>query len=315
MTLVRHGGNLEGVTALIDVSAVVRRPAGVVRVSGPARLTYLHAMLSQHLHEAPEGTVADFLYLDPKGNAQAEGRAVVRAADVLLVTAPEVAAELAASLERLHFLMEASAADISADWGLASVRGPSVSVPGAPEAPMTAVADGAGLLIRDRSGGVDLLGETGWLTPRVADLGLPLAGEAEWEAWRIGAGLPAWGREIVPGRRPQELGLLPTHVHLRKGCYPGQESIAKVHNLGKPRRALAVLELAGEVSPGDPVELPEGGRPGEVTSAADEGEAWVALALVPLTADGTPSDTVTVGGEPAHLRHMVGAGLDQPGAD
>jgi folate-binding protein YgfZ len=313
-------GNREtgGMTRLIDEVAVVRRAAGVVRVAGPDRLTYLHSLLSQDLEGAAPGAVADFLYLDAKGNPKAAGRALVRAADVLLVTPPEVAADLAAALASFTFLLDATAADVTEDWVLASVRGPGsqVDVPGAPAEPLTAAADGGGLLVRDRSGGVDLVGEAGWVDRRLAALGLPEADWEAWEAWRIGAGEPAWGPEIAAGRRPQELGLLPTHVHLRKGCYPGQESIAKVRNLGRPRRALAVLESSEAVSAGDPVEVEGLQRVGEVTSAAPEGQAWVALALLPLGPDGAlpPGALVSVGGEPARVRRVVGADLPQPGA-
>lgn len=305
-------------TLLLDVPAVFRRPDGVVRVSGRDRLTYLHSLLSQHLEQAAPGDVADFLYLDAKGNAQASGRAVVRPDDVLLVTPAEVAADLAAALARFPFLLEAGAEDLSGGYAVASVRGPGhLDVPGAPERQMRAAPSGAGVVVRDRSGGVDLLGERAWVEGCVAALGLPEASPEDWQAWRIGAGEPAWGAEITPGRRAQELGLLPTHVHLRKGCYPGQESIAKIHNLGRPRRALAVVESAEPITAGDPVEVPAVPRKvGEVTSAAREGAAWVALALVPLGPDGAlPADgLVSIGGEPARIRSRVAAGMAQPGA-
>lgn len=305
-------------TLLLDTAAVHRRHVGVVRVSGHDRLTYLHSLLSQQLADARPGAVADFLYLDAKGNPQAAGRAVVRAGDVLLVVAAEVAAELAAALERFTFLLDAAAEDLSDRWALASVRGPGeVPAPGARREPMTAVPHGAGLVVRDRSAGVDLLGEKDWVDERVADLDLPEASAADWEAWRIGAGEQVWGAEITPGRRAQELGLLPTHVHLRKGCYPGQESIAKIHNLGRPRRALAVLERAEPMAVGDPVDVASlPGKHGEVTSAAAAGDTWVALALVPVgPEDALPDEgDVRVGAAPARIRRRVGEGLGQPGA-
>ncbi|MEX0659075.1 MAG: hypothetical protein WD080_08075 [Egibacteraceae bacterium] len=300
-------------THLIDETAVVRLPAGVVRVTGPDRLSYLHTLLSQHLAEAAPGTVEDFLYLDAKGNPQAAGRAVVHAEHVLLVTPAEVAADLAASLEKFKFMTQVESVDASDEFALASVRGPEpVALTGARDEPMTAVPHGGGLVIRDRSGGVDLLGPGEWIDERVAGLGLPEASLDDWEAWRIHAGVPGWATEISTGRRAQELGLLPTHVHLQKGCYPGQESIAKIYNLGRPRRALAVVEFDGPVPAGATVDTD--GKPGTVTSAASSGAGAVALALLPVDREGRAPGEVAVDGTSGRVVHKVGEGQPIPGA-
>jgi folate-binding protein YgfZ len=299
---------------LLDEPAVAERDAGVVRVTGPDRLTYLHSLLSQHFEGATPGMAADFLYLDAKGNAKAAGRALVGQDDVLLVTPPEVASELAAALNTYRFLLQVEAEDVSGRFALASIRGPSpIRLQECPAEPMTAAVDRAGFLVRDRSGGVDLLGPPEWLRERVAETQLPAASSADWERWRIAAGEPGWGSEIVPGRRAQELGLLPSHVHLRKGCYPGQESIAKIYNLGRPRRALAVVEFDGPVAAGEA--LAAGGRRGEVTSSAEAGAVWLALALVPLDTGGqVPDEEITAGAVRGRVRRRVGEGLPQPGA-
>lgn len=300
-------------TLLIDRTAVVRLPAGVVRVTGPERLSYLHTLLSQHLADAAPGTVEDFLYLDAKGNPQAAGRAVVHAEHVALVTPAEVAADLAASLEKFKFMTQVESVDASGEFALASVRGPEpVALTGARDEPMTAVPHGGGLVIRDRSGGVDLLGPGDWVDERVAGLGLPEASLDDWEAWRIHAGVPGWATEISTGRRAQELGLLPTHVHLRKGCYPGQESIAKIYNLGRPRRALAVVEFDGPVPAGATVDTD--GKPGTVTSAASTGTGAVALALLPVDREGQAPDEVAVDGTSGRVVRKVGEGQPIPGA-
>lgn len=291
---------------LIDEAAAVRRPAGVVRVAGPDRLSYLHTLLSQHLEDAVPGDAADFLYLDAKGYPAAAGRALVRAEEVLLLTEPELAAGLADQLDRMRFLTQVEVADVTADWARASVRG--WDGDGGVAQPMTFRECDGGLIVRDRSGGVDLLGPSVWLDALLAEMELPEATPADWEAWRVLNGEAAWGREIAPGHRPQELGLLPTHVHLRKGCYPGQESIAKTFNLGRPRRALAVLELDGQ--PGDKVRV--GDREAPVTSAAAAGDRWVAMALLPVDAEGRLPEGVDA---PAgRVLRKVGGGLPIPGA-
>jgi folate-binding protein YgfZ len=299
---------------LTTTTAVHARNVGVIRVTGDDRLTYLHSLLSQHLEDARPGTVADFLYLDAKGTALAEGRAVVRAGDVLLITPPDVTASLVDALGRFTFLLDARSEDLSERWRLVSVRGPDTAdLPGARSQPMTAAPHGEGVVIRDRSGGVDYLGPSSWVTERVDDLHLPDADAGDWERWRIHACLPAWGSEITAGRRTQELGLLPTHVHLRKGCYPGQESIAKTWNLGRPRRALWLAEFDAAVPPDGTVTV--GARAGIITSVATDGARAVALTLLPLERDGTLADrALDAEGIPGRALRRVGDGLPQPGA-
>ena len=302
--------------ALLDTTtAAAHRTVGVVRVEGHDRLTYLHSLLSQQLEDARPGTVADFLYLDAKGTALAEGRVVVRAPDVLLITPPDVAPSLADALNGFTFLLDAAAHDESDRWALVSVRGPETGgLPGARSEPMTAAPHGDGMVIRDRSGGVDYLGPAEWVAERIADLDLPDASTADWERWRIRAAQPVWAQEIAAGRRTQELGLLPTHVHLRKGCYPGQESIAKTYNLGHPRRALYVVEFDAAVPPQG--EVSAGTKQGVITSVAPDGDRVVALALLPLDRDGTPlgGGQIDAEGISGRVVRKVGEDLPQPGA-
>ena len=124
----------------------------------------------------------------------------------------------------------------------------------------------------------------------LAAAGLTQVGELAWEALRIEAGLPRWAREVDARAIPNELDWLRTGVHLNKGCYPGQETIARTVNLGRPPRRLVQLQLAGwqgqlpEV--GARVYLPVGDNPagkavGTITSVARHWELGnIALALV-----------------------------------
>jgi tRNA-modifying protein YgfZ len=109
------------------------------------------------------------------------------------------------------------------------------------------------------------------------------------DAWRVEAGRPVWGVEIAPPHLPEELGLLPTHVHLAKGCYPGQEAVARMWMLGRPRRRLARVRIEGD--PALLADLGPGWRAGEgrdavevttVAATAPDAEGGVhALAFVP----------------------------------
>lgn len=304
---------VDAMALLLDQPAVHIRSDAVIAVTGQDRAAYLHSLLSQDVEGLQPGDVADFLYLDAKGDPLAAGTIVVHAERLLLLVPAEVSHDTADRLDRFRFMMQAEVT-LEEDWAVASIRGPGqVEAPGARSELGTAAPHGPGLVVRDRDGGVDLLGPSGWVHDRVEELGLPTAGTAEWDRWRVSAGRPAWGSEITQGRRTQELGLLPTHVHLRKGCYPGQESIAKIYNLGRPRRALAVVESPGVLKAGQSVG--EGRRPGEVTSAAELPDGGtVALALLPLDKEGHLPEQVEVDGQAVTVRARVGAGLPQPGA-
>lgn len=299
---------------LIDRAAVIERSAGFVRVTGADRLGYLHSLLSQQMESLTAGDVADFLYLDAKGNALAAGRAVCFAGEVVLVVPPETASPLAERLNSFTFLMDATA-EVADGWALASARGPEpIDAPGARPEAMVGAPHGGGMVIRDRTGGIDWVGPDEWVRKAMVDTGLPEASDADWEAWRISAGEPAWGAEIADGRRAQELGLLPTHVHLTKGCYPGQESVAKTYNLGRPRRSLCVVAFDGPVAPGDDVTAGE--KSGTVTSAATTDDGHVALALLPVDRDGElrGGGEVAAGEVAGRVVRRVGEGLAIPGA-
>jgi tRNA-modifying protein YgfZ len=121
--------------------------------------------------------------------------------------------------------------------------------------------------------------------------------EAAFERWRIGAGIPRWAREIDDRVLPAEAGLTETHVSFTKGCYPGQEPIARQHYRGKLNRRLRVLEVDGDVSADDELEY-EGKKVGRITSAAP----GVALAYVRTA---VPEEALLrVGGATARLRPL-----------
>lgn len=102
------------------------------------------------------------------------------------------------------------------------------------------------------------------------------AGNEAVEAWRIAAGIPRFGVDALEGDLPQEAGLYGA-VSREKGCFPGQEAVAKVDALGHPRRVVLALESDDPVSPGDPLML-DGSEVGEITSAAVSGDRTLVLA-------------------------------------
>ena len=118
--------------------------------------------------------------------------------------------------------------------------------------------------------------------------------ESAFERWRIEAGVPRWGREIDDGILPAEAGLDGRAVSFSKGCYPGQEPLARLHNRGHVNRTLRVLDVAGNVHQADEV-VYDGGVVGRITSAVP------GLALAYVRVEVPDSAEVEVGGTPARL--------------
>lgn len=296
-------------------AAVAVGPAGVVVVGGPDRRAFLQAMLSQDVDRLEVGAVADFLFLDAKGGPRAAGWLAVREHDILLVVPAEIAEPFAETLASSTFLMQAAPAALQG-WSQACARGPAAvpadAVAQAPREPDRCAVVDEVLIARRQDGSVVWIGPAAAVGDAIARTDLAQVEPHELERWRIAAGVPAWGSEIVAGHRTQELGLLPTHVHLDKGCYPGQESIAKTYNLGRPRRALCVVDFDGPVTAGTPLESDR--RGGTVTSAAATEAGAVALCLLAVDRDGQPPQVVEAPGAAGVVRQRVGAGRSIPGA-
>lgn len=259
-------------------------PTRVVEVRGADRCSYLDAVTSQALTDLAVGEVRGALYLDAHGGPLAIFD-VVACQDhlLLLVPDPDLGDVVVTTLGGRTFL--ADAAFTARDDAVIVVRGPdaaavatSAGFATSPDGPAAAVY-GDVVRVR-RRGGVDLVTPHPETTiERVLAAGARHGSAEDLEHDRIAAGEPAWAREVVAGRLPEELGLLPTHVHLAKGCYPGQEAVARMWMLGRPRRRLAVMR------PDDGVDVGwthgEGRHRVEVTSvAARDGEPR-ALGFVP----------------------------------
>ena len=133
-------------------------------------------------------------------------------------------------------------------------------------------------------GGNDGIPTNDYGTPAVEVLDGPLAptmDESELERLRVLAGTPRWGHEIDDRILPAEAGLDERAISFTKGCYPGQEPVARQHHRGRVNRTLRLLEIAGNGSPAYDAELSYDGKAvGRVTSAVHDGERVVALAYV-----------------------------------
>jgi folate-binding protein YgfZ len=287
---------------------VDRSNRGVLAVPGPDRLSWLHSITSQHLAALADGTGTEGLVLSPHGHVEHHFAVAELAGTTWLDTEPGGAPGLLAYLESMRFLLRVEPRDATAELAVLTVAGPSaataLTAAGLPAPSLWAVVplDGGGFARRTRPAEVDLLVPRPALAAVAARLtaaGATPAGTWAYEALRVEARRPRLGFETDHRTIPHEVGWIGTAVHLDKGCYRGQETVARVHNLGRPPRRLVLLHLSGERDelppPGTPLLL-DGRAVGFLGTAVHHHELGpVALAVVKRTVpDGTVLDAAGV---------------------
>ena len=284
---------------------IVRHPdPGVLRVSGEDRLDLLNRMSTNLLLHLTPGTGAVTVFTTPIGRIVEVARVLSQPEQVLLLTAPGRAEPLRAWLQRhIFFQDKVSLAELTgpwSHWGIYGPQGLEVARAIAPELP--ALEPGAHVelpsgmawsVLQPRPGFEFAL--QGEATQRAA-AGWP-TGAAEqqaYEALRIEAGLPAAGREITSDAIPLEVGLWEA-VSFSKGCYIGQEIIARMESRGRQARQLAGVRLEQAAEPG--ASLRQGNSlQGSLTSvAASPRLGWIGLAVVRPAALGEAGGRVGVG--------------------
>jgi hypothetical protein len=188
---------------------------GVVSVTGPDRLSWLHSLTSQHLEQLPPHVWTQALVLSPQGHVEHEFAGYDDGETFWAYVEPGRAEPLVAWLDSMRFMLRVEVADVSTDWAVLARGETSVE-----------------------------LVERG----RLADVavGAP-CGTWAYDALRIARGEPRFGVDTDHRTIPNEVGWIGTAVHLDKGCYRGQETVARVHNLGRPPRRLVLLHLDGSV--------------------------------------------------------------------
>jgi tRNA-modifying protein YgfZ len=206
---------------------VARRPRAFLRVAGPDAADYLQRMVSNDVEALVVGEACDALLLTAKARVIAPLRVLRRGEeDFLVLTEPELGDTVRTQLLRTRF-----AAKVEVE----------------PEEHESWLVLGGEEVLDDRPAGDEV-------------------GEEELERWRIEAGIPRWGREIDEQILPAEAGLDETHISFSKGCYPGQEPIARQRYRGKVNRKLRVLDVEGDATPGTELVL-DGKTVGRITSA------------------------------------------------
>ncbi|MFJ7149352.1 YgfZ/GcvT domain-containing protein [Streptomyces sp. NPDC100445] len=280
-------------TGFVDLSH-----RGVVTVSGADRLSWLHLLLTQHVSELPAGEATEALILSANGHIEHALYLVDDGTTVWAHVEPGTQEALIAYLESMKFFYRVEVADRTADTAVVHLPAGSITEP-----PKEAV-------VRETPYGRDLFLPRAGLEEFAAAHG-PAVGILAHEALRVEHHRPRLGFETDHRTIPHELGWIDTAVHLQKGCYRGQETVARVHNLGKPPRRLVFLHLDGsevhlppagtEIRLAD--EEPDGRKIGFVTTSVRHHELGpVALALVKRN---VPVDARLLAGDTAAAQEVV----------
>ncbi|OIV37800.1 folate-binding protein YgfZ [Mangrovactinospora gilvigrisea] len=265
----------------------------VLRVSGEDRLAWLHLLLTQHVEHLQPHRATEALVLSAQGHIEHHLTLVDDGAATWIHVEPGTAQALLGYLESMKFFYRVEAADLTAGHAVLHLPAGSILEPPRGTAAVLEHAWGRDLIVPRES----LEAVSGAWAKDAADAPVGLLAL---EALRVEAHRPRLGFETDHRTIPHEVGWLATAVHLDKGCYRGQETVARVHNLGRPPRRLVFLHLDGsEVrlpAHGAPVRLaadgPEGRAIGFVTTSARHHELGpVALALVKRN---TPEDAALI---------------------
>lgn len=308
--------------AIVDLSN-----RAVLTITGPDRLSWLNSISSQKLTGLEPGESSETLILDHTGRVEHAARLIDDGDTLWLLLEAGEAAGLLEWLAKMRFLLRVELADRSADFATIGSLGEFTDRSFPSGLPVAAPHD-VPLVWQDPWTGVSAGGHqyavtdvhpgTGWswreslipraelagVAERVASGPFSAAGTLAVEALRIAAWRPRFATEVDEKTIPHELDWLRTAVHLSKGCYRGQETVAKVHNLGHPPRRLVMLHLDGSDSvlpaPGDEVWTDRGGEHyavGLVTSSAIHYELGpIALAVIKRATDATARLYVGSGG-------------------
>jgi folate-binding protein YgfZ len=260
----------------------------VIAISGEDRLKWLHDLTTQYLVDFGAGTWTSAMVLDPQGHVEYQFNVVDDGTSSYLVMDPQFVEGLSAYLNKMRFMLRVEVRDATEDFavmrapGVANeIGGPFALVPRAELEEMKSAFDSTAMQV----------------------------GTWALDAERVAAGRPRHGIDTDFKTIPNELGVLNGAVHMNKGCYRGQETVAKIYNLGKPPRRLVMLHLDGHA-----VVMPPSGTPvmnGEVqvgflgTVARHHELGPIALAIVKRN---TPVDAqLTIEGVAAAQQIIVEA--------
>jgi hypothetical protein len=261
---------------------VDRSNRGVIKVTGPDRLSWLHSLTSQHLERLTPGRTEQALVLSPQGHLEHHLTLIDDGAATWIHVEPHTAQALVDYLNSMRFMLRVEVADLTGTLAVATVTSPDGAAP--------VIEDVDAMAVMQGPFGTDLIVEPDAVGKLAATY--PVAGLWAFEAARIAAHIPRPGLDTDHRTLPHEVGLIEPAVHLNKGCYRGQETVARIQNVGRPPRRLVFLHLDGSVdrlpAHGAPITTGDGTEIGFVGSAARHYELGpVGLGLIKRT---VPSD-------------------------
>jgi folate-binding protein YgfZ len=272
---------LEAGTAWADLSHL-----NIIAVTGEDRLKWLHDLTTQFVSDLRPGTWMPSMILDAQGHVEFQFNLVDDGSTTYLVLDPGYVEKLVEYLTKMKFMLRVDVCDASSEFVV--LRAPGI-----------ADAIGGPFALVPRAEVEEMKQTFGGVATQVGTWAL--------DAERVAKGRPRIGFETDHKSIPNELGVLNTAVHMKKGCYRGQETVAKIYNLGNPPRRLVMLHLDGSdvgfPAAGTKVEN-DGVVVGFVGTVARHHElGTIALAIVKRN---TPADaTLTIAGIPANQEVIV----------
>ena len=257
---------------------VDRSNRGVIKVTGPDRLSWLHSLTSQHLERLTPGRTEQALVLSPQGHLEHHLTLIDDGAATWIHVEPHTAQSLVEYLNSMRFMLRVEVEDLTGTLAVATVTSPDGTAPVVEDVDAMAVMQGPFW--------TDLIVEPDAVGKLAATY--PVAGLWAFEAARIAAHIPRPGLDTDHRTLPHEVGLIEPAVHLNKGCYRGQETVARIQNVGRPPRRLVFLHLDGSVdrlpAHGAPITTEDGTEVGFVGSAARHYELGpIGLGLIKRT--------------------------------
>jgi folate-binding protein YgfZ len=291
-------------------SLVDRSNRGVIKITGPDRLSWLNSLTSQHLERLPQGVTQQALILSPQGHLEHHLTLTDDGTATWIHVEPHTASALVDYLNSMRFMLRVEVEDLSGQLVVQTLAraGEEKSSDGTHAAyslPATLARDVAAEAVTHGPFSTDLIVEPGATRKLAATY--PVAGLWAFEAARIAAHIPRPGLDSDHKTLPHEIGLVDDAVHLNKGCYRGQETVARIQNVGHPPRRLVFLHLDGSAdrlpAHGAPITTSDGTQVGFVGSAARHFELGpIGLGLIKRT---VPTDATLLADGVAAAQEVV----------